>query len=184
MENGIIIAEKAEVRKKSDRAHVSRLTAERELASGELLPWAVPVTQRRRDTLGETWAVQLSGEGEVRPAFHPVRIEIVIDPSQARSLIALLRYIFARLPEATAPSDVGQGCSLPTRRAFDLTPREDEVLEQMIDGKSNRQIALDLEIAPATVKSHVSNILSKMGAQSRAKAVAMALQHQLSAERT
>jgi DNA-binding NarL/FixJ family response regulator len=49
----------------------------------------------------------------------------------------------------------------------------------MIEGKSNRQIALELAIATATVKCHVSNILSKMGAESRTEAVAIALQHQL-----
>jgi DNA-binding NarL/FixJ family response regulator len=56
-----------------------------------------------------------------------------------------------------------------------LTEREGEVLRLLVRGMANEEIALDLRIAPTTVKSHVSNILSKLGVGSRAEAVAMAL---------
>ena len=45
----------------------------------------------------------------------------------------------------------------------------------MIEGLNNTQIAGRLEISPSTVKSHVSNILSKFGVASRTEAVALAL---------
>jgi len=48
-------------------------------------------------------------------------------------------------------------------------------LRLLVRGMANEEIALDLRIAPTTVKSHVSNILSKLGVGSRAEAVAMAL---------
>jgi two-component system, NarL family, response regulator LiaR len=55
-----------------------------------------------------------------------------------------------------------------------LTEREHEVLALMMDGLSNAAIAQRLHVTPSTVKTHVSNILSKMGATSRAEAVAAA----------
>ena len=52
-----------------------------------------------------------------------------------------------------------------------LTPREQEVLEQMAAGLSNRQIALALDISEHTVKFHVNAILGKLGVSSRAAAI-------------
>jgi NarL family two-component system response regulator LiaR len=61
----------------------------------------------------------------------------------------------------------------------DLTPREIDVLELLVKGLNNAQIAVTLEISPATAKAHVSNILSKLGASSRAEAVSVAIQQNL-----
>ena len=174
-----MIAEKVGLRKRPDRTQVGRPMPERDLTLREVLLWPTLGTRTRWDPLDEAWPVQPTVEGRVRPAPCPVHIEIVIDPAQARVLIELLRHIFAGPPEAKDPACVGQDRTLPATRAFDLTPREEETLKQMIEGKSNRQIALELAIATATVKCHVSNILSKMGAESRTEAVAIALQHQL-----
>lgn len=52
-----------------------------------------------------------------------------------------------------------------------LSPREREVLQLMAHGASNRTLARDLVISPATVKKHVSNILRKVGARNRTEAV-------------
>ena len=51
-----------------------------------------------------------------------------------------------------------------------LTEREAEVLRQLAQGKSNKQIAADLVIAEKTVRTHVSNILAKLGVTSRTQA--------------
>jgi NarL family two-component system response regulator LiaR len=56
-----------------------------------------------------------------------------------------------------------------------LTERELEVLRQMVQGCSNKEIALHLYITEKTVKAHVSNILSKLGAVSRTQAVLIAM---------
>lgn len=55
-----------------------------------------------------------------------------------------------------------------------LTSREGEVLDAMRDGFSNAQIAERLRITVPTVKTHVSSVLSKLGARSRSHAVAIA----------
>jgi len=57
----------------------------------------------------------------------------------------------------------------------DLTPREIDVLRLIADGNANKQIADQLSIGEATVKSHVTNILSKLGANDRAHAVTIGL---------
>ena len=57
----------------------------------------------------------------------------------------------------------------------DLTNREREVLALLIEGLNNTQIAESLFVSPSTIKSHVSNIFSKLGVSSRTEAVALAL---------
>ena len=56
-----------------------------------------------------------------------------------------------------------------------LTERENEVLRLLAQGQSNKQIARSLHIAEKTVKTHVSNILSKLGVQSRTQATLYAV---------
>jgi len=55
-----------------------------------------------------------------------------------------------------------------------LTPREEEILRQMMLGLSNKGIALRLNVAVGTVKTHVKSVLDKLDAASRTEAVAIA----------
>jgi two-component system NarL family response regulator len=61
----------------------------------------------------------------------------------------------------------------------DLTGRELEVLEQIVFGRSNKEIAAALDISEATVKSHVNNLLSKLGVADRTQAATTAIRRGL-----
>ncbi len=89
------------------------------------------------------------------------RGELQIDPAVARGLLSSL---------AAAP----QGD--PTR---DLTPREVEVLRLLGIGKPNKEIAAELEISERTARTHVSNILGKLGLTSRTQAALWAVREGL-----
>ncbi len=60
-----------------------------------------------------------------------------------------------------------------------LTGREMEVLQLVVQGQSNQQIAAAMVISIATVKAHISNILSKLQVNSRAEAIAFAIKHKI-----
>lgn len=61
----------------------------------------------------------------------------------------------------------------------ELTPREQEVLQQLAQGFANKQIAYQLNITERTVKFHLNSIFQKLGAHNRTEAVAIAYERQL-----
>lgn len=73
-----------------------------------------------------------------------------------------------RSPHAEAPLQVEK-----------LTGRELQVLRMMADGLGNKQIAAELDISDHTAKFHVAQILAKLGASSRAEAVAIGIRRGL-----
>jgi len=75
-----------------------------------------------------------------------------------------------------------QNISAPSepRMQLDLTPREQDVLRLISQGRSNKEIARELHITEGTVKGHVSIILSKLGVADRTQAALFAVRHGLS----
>jgi two-component system, NarL family, response regulator LiaR len=63
--------------------------------------------------------------------------------------------------------------------SFDLTERERAVLQLLVRGLSNAQIAEQLSVSRATVKFHIGGLFSKLGVTSRAEVMALAYQHHL-----
>ena len=88
-----------------------------------------------------------------------------------RELLETIRAVHAgqrRIPQEMA-------AELVDRARDDLTPREVDVLRLIANGNANKQIADQLSIAEASVKSYVANILAKLGASDRAHAVTIGL---------
>lgn len=84
--------------------------------------------------------------------------------------------------KATLSSDVAQALIETVRQpspAYSLTAREKEVLGYLVKGLTNEKIAATMSVSSATAKKHVSNILTKLNARSRAEAVAIALRERL-----
>jgi len=75
--------------------------------------------------------------------------------------------------------DPSVGRALVTTGVDDLTPRERDVLRALAFGRSNRDIAARLEIGEETVKTHVGNLLGKLGVANRAQAIVQALKRGL-----
>jgi DNA-binding NarL/FixJ family response regulator len=69
--------------------------------------------------------------------------------------------------------DISDPADLPERVAR-LTPREREVLQLMVQGLNNREIAAELGVAYTTVRSHAQAVIEKLAARSRLQAVALA----------
>jgi DNA-binding NarL/FixJ family response regulator len=98
----------------------------------------------------------------------------------AEELAAAIRAVHAGLlalhPDALVPSRVAD---TTVEAGAPLTTREREIVELMAEGASNRVIASRLAISRHTVKFHVASVLAKLGARSRAEAVAVALRRGL-----
>ncbi|MBD1912717.1 response regulator transcription factor [Leptolyngbya sp. FACHB-16] len=72
----------------------------------------------------------------------------------------------------------------PTRAAaqsplIPLSSREQEVLKLIMEGATNTEIARRLYVSPNTIKTHVRNILNKLGVEHRLQAAVVALRHGL-----
>jgi DNA-binding NarL/FixJ family response regulator len=84
----------------------------------------------------------------------------------------------ARLLEAVGTAVVTPAAA-PRQLPDELTPREAEVLSLIARGLSNREIAAQLVVSEATVKTHVNHVFAKIGARDRAQAVHYAYTHEL-----
>ena len=74
-----------------------------------------------------------------------------------------------------ADDSVGGPAPIADSSPEHLTLREREVLEMMMEGLSNKEIAAHLNISAHTVKFHISSILGKLGASTRTQAAAIGL---------
>lgn len=106
--------------------------------------------------------------------------DALLSPEVTRSVIERA-VAGGQLPDTTAVPEQGQGAgpaASPTA-VTDLTDREREVLALVARGLSNDEIAAELVIGRATVKTHVSNVLMKLDLRDRVQAVAFAYRNGL-----
>jgi NarL family two-component system response regulator LiaR len=117
--------------------------------------------------------------------------ELVQSVLQAGAIGYLLKDVSAdKLAQAIRAAHAGRGtlapeaaqalvhaATQPPPPGHDLTNRERTVLALMIEGLNNTEIAEKLVVSPSTIKSHVSNILAKLGVAGRTEAVALAVRY-------
>jgi DNA-binding NarL/FixJ family response regulator len=106
--------------------------------------------------------------------FAPKTSNSAIISAAIQLILAGGRYLPTRLADI-AVSRIASGTYHPARDdvarlSQALTPRQMDVLRLMSQGKSNKEIARDLALAPSTVKSHLSQIMIALGANNRTDA--------------
>jgi two-component system NarL family response regulator len=112
------------------------------------------------------------GDEDIYRALHAGARAYLLKDMPREELLETIRAVHAgahRLPPEVA-------ARLAERmHQSELTSREIEIVERIADGLSNKQIAAALGIGEATVKTHVNNIMGKLGASDRTHAVTLAL---------
>lgn len=125
-------------------------------------------------------------EGLIRDALEAGAIGYLLKDVDAGDLADAIRAAYRGEP--TLAPEAAWALFKAARRGRepgdDLTGREREVLVLLVDGLTNPEIADRLYISDSTVKTHVSNILSKLGVATRTEAVSLALQKGLIKEDT
>jgi DNA-binding CsgD family transcriptional regulator len=116
-------------------------------------------------------ATKAAGAAAVLRQAHYTTVELGEVPLR-RELEQLAQRARINLqPPSAKPPPASPGRMANAHR---LTPREQEVLRHVVEGRTNRQIARALFISEKTASVHVSNIMSKLGAANRSEAAAMA----------
>jgi DNA-binding NarL/FixJ family response regulator len=92
------------------------------------------------------------------------RGEAMLDRQEAARLLRVLRR--RRHQESTE-----------RQRANRLTPRQTQIMQMMADGASSEEIARRLKVSPYTLRTHVQNILTRLGVHTKVEAMAIAIRH-------
>jgi two-component system NarL family response regulator len=136
----------------------------------------VEVIQRIRKETPDARFIVLTtydGDEDIYRALRAGARAYLLKGMTSEELIATIRMVHAG--KSYIPPEIAQ--KLAERVGTEeLTPREFDVLEQIVFGKSNKEIATELEILEATVKTHINSLLGKLGVTDRTQAATAAIQ--------
>ncbi len=104
------------------------------------------------------------------------RGESHLDEGVARKVVDEFRRLSERIAQVDAVDFADDAQEVPVEN---LTPREMDVLRLLAEGKSNREIAVELVLSEGTVKNHVSKIMGKLHANDRAQILVKATRRKL-----
>ncbi len=125
------------------------------------------VVQRLRSLKGDAWPiVVITGHGEVPLAVQLMKagvVDYIEKPFEPNRLVEVVRGSFAHLDDLLLRKAEAEAAA---RRAACLTPREREVFQALIEGRTNKHIAGDLNISPRTVEIFRAKVMEKMEADS------------------
>ncbi len=136
----------------------------------------VDVIQRlRMETPGARFIVLTTydGDEDIYRALQAGARAYLLKGMTSEELIAAIRTVHAG--KSLIPPAIAE--KLAERMGTEeLTPREFDVLEQIVRGKANKDIATELAISEATVKTHINSLLGKLGVVDRTQAATAAIQ--------
>lgn len=140
----------------------------------------IEATARLRQELPETEVLALTSvleDDKVTGAIRAGAIGYLLKDTEAEDLRRAIKAAAAGQVQLSPEAAVRLLRETRTARPVqeELTPREREVLIWMARGLANKEIAREMGIGEKTVKTHVSNILSKLGALSRTQAALLAV---------
>ncbi|GIH46250.1 two component transcriptional regulator, LuxR family [Microbispora rosea] len=125
----------------------------------------------------------VSDRGDVAPAMRAGAAGFLYKDVDPGALVQAIRAVYGGqvllAPEAAEAMLAGPADREQAEAGSALTDREREVLRLLAAGRSNREIARELVVAEKTVKTHVSNVLMKLGVQDRTQAALYAVRHGL-----
>jgi DNA-binding NarL/FixJ family response regulator len=113
-----------------------------------------------------------SGSEHIHRALKAGAHGYLLKDSSPTALVSGIRDVLAG--RRVVPAAVAQGLAERAYQA-DLSPRETEVLSLLVEGLSNKDIASRLGLAEATVKTHLTHILDKLGVEDRTQAALAAI---------
>ncbi|TLG73721.1 response regulator FixJ [Methylocystis sp. B8] len=117
----------------------------------------------------------ITGHGDVPLAVEAMKrgaVDFLEKPFDDEALFAAVKR--ALLPDATAQENRTEESHAPERFML-LTKRERQILERLVEGRSNKVIAHDLDISVRTVEAHRANVMAKMRVKNLAELVRMFL---------
>ena len=117
----------------------------------------------------------ITGHGDVPMAVKAIKAgaaDFVQKPFRDQELIDRIREVLEE--DASARVEKLQKAEI-LKRIDSLTEREREVMEQVVDGKANKVVAIDLNVSQRTVEIHRANVMDKMKARSLAQLVRLVM---------
>ncbi len=146
----------------------------------------IEATQRIVESQTSTKVIALTSfatDDKVFPAIRAGAAGYLLKEAEPAELAEAIRKVHRGEsilhPNIAARLMADVAAATPRAHRTDLTRRELEVLRLIAQGMSNRQIASELTVAEKTIKTHVSNVLSKLGVADRTQAALYAVQHGL-----
>lgn len=123
---------------------------------------------------GHFATIILTGRGDIQLAIAAMRagvVDFIEKPYEFEALNAAIDLAFARLEkDGRMQARVDHACGLIAL----LSPREKDVLAGLIEGRSNKMIAIDLDISPRTVEIYRANLMDKLKVGSLSEALRLA----------
>jgi two-component system response regulator FixJ len=119
--------------------------------------------------------IVMTGHADVPLAVEAMRlgaVDFIEKPFKYKDFVAVVQGVLERQQKVTQEKSWRADT---LRRLGALSDRERQVLDGLIEGKANKQIAYDLGISPRTVEVHRANLMTKMQAKSLSELVRMAL---------